>query len=96
MNRDSNLPPMFLVRCIVAIRKFIILLYVIPNILFGVDGNSGATRRKLYMPMTNKENSQRQNIVGGVCSVFIHYLNLEKIVAAVYQNRDKSTVSDFT
>ena len=44
--RDSDLPSVFLVKCIVSVYKFIILFYVVPKIWFGVDGNAGATSKK--------------------------------------------------
>ena len=43
---------MLLVKCIVAIRKFIIVIYVFPRICFGVDGNAGYTSKK-YLPIQN-------------------------------------------
>ena len=41
---------MLLVSCTVSLRKFVSLLYVVSNIWFGVDGNSGAKSKKaLYV-----------------------------------------------
>ena len=45
--RDADLPPVFLVRCRLSVGKLISVLYIVPNIWFGVDGNAGATSRKI-------------------------------------------------
>ena len=33
-------------RCIVYVRNFISVLYIVPKIWFGFDGNAGATSKK--------------------------------------------------
>ena len=48
---DADSYPLFPVGCIVAVRKFISVFYLVPNIWFGVDGNSGATRKNSYIYM---------------------------------------------
>ena len=49
--RDADLPPVFLVRCRLSVGKLISVLYIVPNIWFGVDGNSGATSKNSYIYM---------------------------------------------
>ena len=47
---DADYLPLFLLRCVVAVRNFLSVFFVVPNIWFGVDGNSGNTNKSnLYM-----------------------------------------------
>ena len=44
----ADLPPVLPVRCRVALRKFISVLYVVTNIWFGVYGKSVATSKNVF------------------------------------------------
>ena len=64
--RDDDYLPVFLVRCRVAVRKFISVIYVFPKIWFGVDGNADATSKKSLHLYDSSENWKRRNRVEAV------------------------------
>ena len=71
---------------------YISILYVVPKIWFGVDGNAGATSKKALHVHDLKKNYNRRKGVTAVCLVHIQYMHLEKIVAEAYPNRDNMDV----
>ena len=69
-HRDGGSPPVLLVRCIVAVRKFISVFYAVPNIWFGVDGNSGATSKILSLHV---HDSLKNRSDGTESERFVHF-----------------------
>ena len=50
---DAYCSPLFLVNCRVSVCKSISVLYSVPNILFGIDGNYGAkSKTNIYISTT--------------------------------------------